>query len=261
MTSRETCSSALASSPDSSSIRARSRSASARAAASLTKAAAEVFKSKGYHNATIDDIADAAGVSRPTVYKYTPSKRALLDSMVDAVLDAVSARLHKALATADPPNDKLRRLITIHVETATSMQTFYGILFSEETELSDEARARFHSFSAPAAPWRPAPGHPAQSWVSQRARNPLMDLETPGCEGGDRQGCWSTWLEVSSPDLRPQTAHRSAPARGGPVSAGFSWLRHGVAGRSAGGSGSAVGDHVAGSRGGRTDGRAGSVDH
>jgi AcrR family transcriptional regulator len=115
--------------------------------AALTKAAAEVFKSKGYHNATIDDIADAAGVSRPTVYKYTQSKRALLDSMVDAVLDAISARLHKALATADPPADKLRRLITIHVETATSMQTFYGILFSEETELSDEARARFHSFS------------------------------------------------------------------------------------------------------------------
>lgn len=115
--------------------------------AALINAAAVVFKSKGYHNATIDDIADAAGVSRPTVYKYTQSKQALLDSMVDAVLDAITARLHEALASADPPADKLRRLIAIHVETTTSMHTFYGILFSEETELSDEARARFRSFS------------------------------------------------------------------------------------------------------------------
>jgi AcrR family transcriptional regulator len=110
--------------------------------AALVNAAAAVFKTKGYHNATIDDIADAAGVSRPTVYKYTQSKQALLDSMVDAVLDAITARLHEALATADPPADKLRRLIAIHVETTTSMHTFYGILFSEETELSDQARAR-----------------------------------------------------------------------------------------------------------------------
>jgi TetR/AcrR family transcriptional regulator, cholesterol catabolism regulator len=115
--------------------------------AALVNAAALVFKSKGYHNATIDDIADAAGISRPTVYKYAQSKRALLDSMVDAVLDAISARLHEVLATTDPPADKLRRLIAIHVETATSMQTFYAILFSEETELSDEARTRFRSFS------------------------------------------------------------------------------------------------------------------
>ena len=115
--------------------------------AALISAAAEVFKSKGYRNATIDDIADAAGVSRPTVYKYTQNKRALLDSMLDAVLDAITARLREVLAAADPPAVKLRRLIAIHVETATSMHTFYGILFSEEAELSDEARARFHSFS------------------------------------------------------------------------------------------------------------------
>lgn len=115
--------------------------------AALINAAAAVFKSKGYRNATIDDIADAAGVSRPTVYKYTQNKRALLDSMVDAVLDAIAARLHEVLAGTGSPAGKLRRLIAIHVETATSMQTFYGILFSEEAELSDEARARFRSFS------------------------------------------------------------------------------------------------------------------
>jgi TetR/AcrR family transcriptional regulator, cholesterol catabolism regulator len=115
--------------------------------AALISAAAAVFNAKGYRNATIDDIADAAGISRPTVYKYAQSKRVLLDSMVDALLDTLTVRLREVLATADPPAAKLRRLIAINIETVTSMQPFYGILFSEETELSDEARARFHSFS------------------------------------------------------------------------------------------------------------------
>lgn len=50
--------------------------------------------------------------------------------MLDAVLDAITARLREVLASADPPALKLRRLIAIHVETATSMQTFYSMLTS-----------------------------------------------------------------------------------------------------------------------------------
>ena len=140
--------------------------------AALINAAAAVFKSKGYRNATIDDIADAAGVSRPTVYKYTQNKRALLDSMVDAVLDAIAARLHEVLAGTGSPAGKLRRLIAIHVETATSMQTFYGILFSEEAELSDEARAR--SARSPTA-W-PSTSRPCSTPASPQVPQPAPSI-------------------------------------------------------------------------------------
>lgn len=114
---------------------------------SLLTAAAAVFETKGYRNATIDDIAEAAGVSRPTVYKYTQSKRALLDGMVDTVLDRVATRLGEVLASAAPPADKVRAIVDIHVDSATHMHAFYAILFSEQAELSDATRARFHAFS------------------------------------------------------------------------------------------------------------------
>lgn len=113
----------------------------------LVRAAAEVFGSKGYRNTTIDDIAEAAGVSRPTVYQYTSSKRELLDSMVDVVLDDLTVQLRVALDGDDAPAEKFRRIVDIHVQGATSLSTFYSILFSEQVELSEAARAKFHRFS------------------------------------------------------------------------------------------------------------------
>ena len=38
----------------------------------LLDAASEVFSSKGYHAAAMDDIADAAGVSKPVLYQHFP---------------------------------------------------------------------------------------------------------------------------------------------------------------------------------------------
>ena len=119
--------------------------------AALVIAAADVFEAKGYRNATIDDIALAAGVSRPTVYKYTPSKVALLDSMVDAICADLQGRLDAVLAPGDAPADRLRRFIDLHVDAATKMHSFYAIVFSEQSELSPRARTRFREFARRAA--------------------------------------------------------------------------------------------------------------
>lgn len=65
--------------------------------AQLVAAAREVFVQKGYHNASVDDIADRAGVSKPVVYQHFPGKLelylALLDESTTAMVDAVQAAL------------------------------------------------------------------------------------------------------------------------------------------------------------------------
>jgi len=48
----------------------------------LVAAAAGVFERKGFRNATIDDVAEAAGVSRATLYKYVDGKQQLLDMIM-----------------------------------------------------------------------------------------------------------------------------------------------------------------------------------
>ncbi len=113
----------------------------------LVEAAAGVFESKGYRNATIDDIADAASISRPTVYKYTSSKRALLDSLVDAVCDDLEQRLDAVDDSPEPAPVRVRQVVAMHIDTAVQRRSFYAIVFSEQVELSERAKSRFHRFS------------------------------------------------------------------------------------------------------------------
>lgn len=113
----------------------------------LVAAAAETFRRKGYRSSTIDDIAEAAGISRPTVYKYTRSKQHLLDLMVDQVTGDLSRRIKEAVETGEPAPVRLRALISTHVQAATANRTFYAIVFSEEVELSARSRAVFRAWA------------------------------------------------------------------------------------------------------------------
>src|SRR5581483_2414025 len=113
----------------------------------LVAAAAEVFRTKGYHKATIDDIAEAAGISRPTVYRYIKSKQHLLDLMIDQVTTDMGGRTHAVLSSTDDPAKKLRRVVRAHVEAAVANRTFYAIVLSEELEVSEAGRQRFRAWA------------------------------------------------------------------------------------------------------------------
>lgn len=50
----------------------------------IAQAAFKVFSLKGYHNSKIDEIAEEAGLSKPTLYKYVKSKEDLLKLFTDS---------------------------------------------------------------------------------------------------------------------------------------------------------------------------------
>jgi TetR/AcrR family transcriptional regulator, regulator of autoinduction and epiphytic fitness len=52
----------------------------------IVRAAAQLFADHGYSQTTIDQIAERAGVARPTVYTAFPGKPALLKQAVDVLL-------------------------------------------------------------------------------------------------------------------------------------------------------------------------------
>jgi len=58
--------------------------------------ALSVFASKGFHNTSMNDIAEAAGVTKPVVYQHYESKRALFLAIIDHVGD----RMIEVLAAA-----------------------------------------------------------------------------------------------------------------------------------------------------------------
>jgi AcrR family transcriptional regulator len=61
--------------------------------------------------ASVDDIAKAAGLSRQTVYAHFPSREALLDAVVERATAEVTAALDQAGLERAPPAEALLRLL------------------------------------------------------------------------------------------------------------------------------------------------------
>jgi TetR/AcrR family transcriptional regulator, mexJK operon transcriptional repressor len=55
----------------------------------ILDAAFQVFSQSGYAGASMDSIAEQAGVSKPTLYQYVGSKDALFATMMDSARDAM----------------------------------------------------------------------------------------------------------------------------------------------------------------------------
>ena len=115
--------------------------------ADVVSAAAQMFEARGYRNVTIDDIGQAAGISRPTVYKYIESKPWLLEQMVAAITDEMTGPLHELVSSDLPPREKLLEVIRFHIESSISKRVYYATVFSEQSELPETARQFFKEWS------------------------------------------------------------------------------------------------------------------
>jgi len=67
----------------------------------ILQAAAEVFTERGLH-ATLDEVAERAGVGVGTVYRRFPDKETLVEALFTERLDAVVGFAERALADPDP---------------------------------------------------------------------------------------------------------------------------------------------------------------
>lgn len=63
----------------------------------LVEVAIELFSAQGYAEVTMSHIAAAGGVAKGSVYRYFPSKEALFDVVVDALVDDTAARFAAAV--------------------------------------------------------------------------------------------------------------------------------------------------------------------
>jgi len=115
--------------------------------AAVIAAAASVFRTKGYRNTTIDDIAKAAGIAKPTVYQYAKSKQWLLSQVVDGVIKDLDRRIQIQRDISLEPVERLHSTLRAHVAAAVELRTFYAIVFNEEAELSAATRRRFRTWA------------------------------------------------------------------------------------------------------------------
>jgi AcrR family transcriptional regulator len=79
--------------------------------ARLLAIAADHLRRRGPRQVTVVAIAEAAGMTHANVYRYFPSKAALIDAVAGRWLKALEALAAEITDAPDPADDKLERLI------------------------------------------------------------------------------------------------------------------------------------------------------
>jgi AcrR family transcriptional regulator len=99
----------------------------------LLDAASDVFASKGYHAAAMDDIADAAGVSKPVLYQHFPSKLDLYLALLDQSCDRLVEVLEDALSSTADNSDRVVATVAAFYEFVSSSGDFRFVFESDLT--------------------------------------------------------------------------------------------------------------------------------
>jgi AcrR family transcriptional regulator len=77
----------------------------------VVRAAARAFNARGYHNTSLDDIASALGVTKPTIYYYVENKEQLLFECFRAGLQRIREAFHEAEQSDRPARERLGRVV------------------------------------------------------------------------------------------------------------------------------------------------------
>jgi AcrR family transcriptional regulator len=114
----------------------------------IIEAARSVFASAGYGNVGTADLAKAAGVSEPALYRYFSSKRDLFVACLGSAGDRLVELWQRTAAEVDDPLEILRSVALGYYDHARSRSDFMRLQFralaeSDNPEVQEALRGNF----------------------------------------------------------------------------------------------------------------------
>ena len=104
--------------------------------------AAGLFARSGYPATSMNQVADACGLSKATLYHYFEDKYALLVSIADSHVSRLQRIVREALAESVAPEAQMRELIARLVEEYADAQDAHRVLTEDVKFLQPEDRER-----------------------------------------------------------------------------------------------------------------------
>ncbi len=106
----------------------------------LLDAANEVFTTRGYHAAAMDDIAAAAGISKPVLYQHFDSKLELYLALLDQACDALVEVVRGGLDSTDHNADRVVAAMGAFFDFVSSTSGEFRFVF--ESDLTGDGRVQ-----------------------------------------------------------------------------------------------------------------------
>lgn len=107
----------------------------------LIAVATKVFAERGYHDASMEDVAEAAGVTKPVLYQHFDSKRDLYLELLGDISTQLADEISAATSKASSPRQQVERGFTAYFRFVASHEDGFRLLFGsgarQDSEFAD----------------------------------------------------------------------------------------------------------------------------
>lgn len=108
----------------------------------ILNASAQIFSQKGYHGASMQDIAAAVNLQKASLYHHVSSKQEILFELLNRGLHLLTERVEQAIDVPQPPDHRLRLAIQAYTNALTEHQDVTSVLLLEYRSLEPKYLTR-----------------------------------------------------------------------------------------------------------------------
>ena len=106
----------------------------------ILRAAETIFARRDYHEVQMDDVVNASGVGKGTLYRYFPSKQDLYLAVMFEGIARLRHELEAAVGTDEPPVRKIRHIVHRTLSHFWNRRFFFSLIHRDEHKPEGEAR-------------------------------------------------------------------------------------------------------------------------
>ncbi|MCC6435990.1 MAG: TetR/AcrR family transcriptional regulator [Acidimicrobiales bacterium] len=117
----------------------------------LLDVAIGVFSTKGFHATSMNDVAEAAGVTKPVLYQHFRSKRDLYLAALNDVGDRLRQSIEKVTAEASSPREQVTAGLRAYFRFVDENTDAFSLLFGGGSRLDAEFSAAARAVEAAVA--------------------------------------------------------------------------------------------------------------
>ncbi len=108
----------------------------------ILEAAAQEFSEKGFHAASMQDIARSVNLQKASLYHHVSSKQEILLDLLDQALDLLIDRIGAVVSQPSPPEEKLVQAMQVYLETLTDQRGLAAVLLFEHRSLNEDLKSK-----------------------------------------------------------------------------------------------------------------------
>ena len=172
----------------------------------ILAAAAQIFRDKGYHATSMQDIAEAVHLQKGSLYHHIRSKEEILASLLDRALDLLILSMQEVMASPLSVEEKLRSAMRMYADNIAVHSDLAAVLLLEYRNLSPRLRARHMGCRDRfEALWRELIRQGMQQGVFRTSDEKLVALAILGV-----QNWMLTWYRAEGPLSAAELSNRFA---------------------------------------------------